>query len=273
MSKHVLGIAVAAVALVPTLVIYLVGNTGPSARGGTIAGLLLGILATAWMVLLTLYGVRKHVPTWAWGTREGWMRVHSYLGIVAGLTVLFHADFRLGGLVTTIAALSYLLVVATGIYGIVSYAVVPQMMTAGDDQVSPRELIEKIEKLQQDVRELAEGKSPVFRQVAKAELRSPRRIGAIALMLYSRAREMKRGKTESIGRKLNMCPEPERDDFRKMFVLVMQKTRFEESLYPKLRYLLLLHGWIKVHLVSTAVAYAALLAHVASVVFYGVTVK
>lgn len=273
LSKHAVGLAVAAVALAPSALVYLVGNRGPGSRGGTVAGLILGLLALLWMLVLSLYGVRKHVPTWAWGTREGWMRVHSYLGIVAGLTVLFHADFRFGGLVTSLTAGSYLLVVASGIYGVISYSVVPKMMTAEDDQVTPKDLTERIEKLQVDIRALAEGKSATFRQVAKGELRSPRRIGSLQLLLYSRARQMKRGKTEEIGRKLALCPEPEREDFRKMFVLVMQKTRFEESLLPKLRYLLLLHGWMRIHLLSTAVAYATLLAHVASVAFYGVTLK
>lgn len=271
-SKHAKALLVAGVLFVPCAGTYAIGNTGPGARGGTIAGLLLGFAALLLLLVLTFYSWRKHHPRWAWGTREGWMRVHAYVGIVAGLVVLMHADFRFGGLVAAVAGGSYLLTVLSGVYGLVVYSTVPKMMTAETDDSTPAELIEKIDEVAAEIRKLGEGRSPVFRQVVRQETRPIEKRLGLSLLFMSKKRQREHNKAEAIARKLEQCPEEERPEFRKMFVLVMQKSKFEERLLPKVRYLMLLHGWMNFHLPLTAVVYAATFLHVVSVLYYGIVI-
>ena len=272
LAKQTKGILAGLTVFLPCFVIWLIGNTGPNARGGTIAGLVLGFVAVGLLFVLTFYSFRKHRPRWAIGTREGWMRIHAYVGIAAGLVVLLHANFRLGGVVAALAAGSYLMTVLSGIYGLVLYHTIPRMMTADTDELAPSELIEKIEDVQEEIGKLAEGRSTVFRQVAKQETRAVRRRLGLSLLFMTKKRQREHGKADAIAAKMGQVNEDEREDFRKMFALIMQKSKFEERLFPKARYLMLLHGWLKFHVPLTAVVYAATFLHVVGVIYYGIII-
>jgi len=92
-----------------------------TAKEGT--GYIIGIVGGAMMLLLVLYPLRK---TAHWMRRMGsikqWFRVHMVLGLVGPALILFHSNFAMGSLNSTIALVAMLLVAGSGLIGRYIYA-------------------------------------------------------------------------------------------------------------------------------------------------------
>jgi len=85
-------------------------------------GYALGIVGTSCMLLLLLYSLRKRVRRIAsWGALRHWFGVHMMLGLLGPVAILFHANFRLGSLNSSVALACMILVAASGIIGRMIY--------------------------------------------------------------------------------------------------------------------------------------------------------
>jgi hypothetical protein len=85
-------------------------------------GYWLGIGGLAMMVLLLLYSIRKRFKLFrSWGRIWTWFHIHMILGIVGPTLILFHANFKLGSLNSTMAMSCMILVASSGIIGRVIY--------------------------------------------------------------------------------------------------------------------------------------------------------
>ncbi len=89
---------------------YIVPNRG--------IGYALGITGGSLMLLLTLYPLRKRMPSIGYlGTVKGWFQAHIVLGIVGPILVLYHSNFSLGAPNSNAALFSMLIVSGSGIFG------------------------------------------------------------------------------------------------------------------------------------------------------------
>lgn len=86
-----------------------------------------GLLGIAWVMA---YPVRKQVYRRRAGPLRYWLLTHVYAGVVAGLILLVHGGLDSGGLLTSVLALTFDLVIVTGIFGAAIYLIVPRMLTA-----------------------------------------------------------------------------------------------------------------------------------------------
>lgn len=78
----------------------------------------LGIVGGVLMTLLLLYPLRKkQVAFLRWGAVRYWFRMHMLFGVLGPLTILFHANFKLGAVNSNVALLSMLLVASSGVVG------------------------------------------------------------------------------------------------------------------------------------------------------------
>ena len=67
-------------------------------------GYALGIIGGVMMLLLYLYPARKQWrPMRRMGPVKYWFRMHMILGVVGPVTVIFHSNFRLGSLNSSVA--------------------------------------------------------------------------------------------------------------------------------------------------------------------------
>jgi hypothetical protein len=81
-------------------------------------GYALGIAGTAMMVGLLLYSLRKRLSFMrSWGPIQRWFAIHMMLGVLGPVAILFHANFRLGSLNSTIALACVLVVASSGLVG------------------------------------------------------------------------------------------------------------------------------------------------------------
>lgn len=89
---------------------YLIAETG--------AGYILGIVGASLMIILLLYPLSKRVSllTRLMPARY-WFAFHMFLGIIGPILILFHSNFKLGSINSSIALFSMLLVAGSGVIG------------------------------------------------------------------------------------------------------------------------------------------------------------
>lgn len=106
-------------------------------------GYVLGILGTAMMVLLLAYSLRKRLPFMrSWGKIPRWLDVHMVLGLLGPTAVIFHANFKLGSLNSTVALACVLLVASSGVVGRLIYPKIHRGLSGRREDV--RELRESV---------------------------------------------------------------------------------------------------------------------------------
>src|SRR6202048_1392746 len=86
--------------------------------GGTPLGLIFGTIALAIFIFAALLGVRKTLVAWRVGTVQRWLRAHIWLTLLTIPLVILHSGFRLGGPMTTLLVVLYVIVMVSGIYGL-----------------------------------------------------------------------------------------------------------------------------------------------------------
>jgi hypothetical protein len=81
-------------------------------------GFYLGVVGSVMIFAMLAYPLRKHVRFMhRWGSLKHWFRIHMIMGIVGPTLILFHSTFHLRSLNATIALVSMLGVVISGIIG------------------------------------------------------------------------------------------------------------------------------------------------------------
>ena len=99
-------------------------------RGGSIIGLIFGVVGFGFMVFAALLGARKRVPTWRVGRAQAWMRGHLWLGFLALPIILFHGGFHFGGTLTRVLMWLLLITVFSGVFGAALQHYIPRVMTS-----------------------------------------------------------------------------------------------------------------------------------------------
>src|SRR5256714_418235 len=96
--------------------------------GGTPLGLILGTVALSIFIFAALLGVRKKIVLWRVGTVQRWLRAHIWLTLLTIPLVILHSGFRLGGPMTTLIVILYVIVMVSGIYGLILQHYMPSVM-------------------------------------------------------------------------------------------------------------------------------------------------
>ena len=96
--------------------------------GGTPLGLIFGTVSLFIFIFAALLGVRKKIVLWRVGTVQRWLRAHIWLTLLTIPLVLLHSGFRLGGPMTTLLIVLYVIVMVSGIYGLVLQHHIPTLM-------------------------------------------------------------------------------------------------------------------------------------------------
>jgi len=81
-------------------------------------GYALGILGTGLMLILFVYSLRKRIPALSIiGSIKLWFFLHMVLGILGPVLILYHANFSLGALNSSVALFTMIIVASSGIIG------------------------------------------------------------------------------------------------------------------------------------------------------------
>ena len=97
------------------------GSSWPGLTFGTLGGLIILFEGFLW--------VRKRfLRVWRIGRTQTWLRAHIWLGLLTGPLLLLHSGFRWGGTLSTMLSLLLILVIVSGIWGVVLQNTLPRMM-------------------------------------------------------------------------------------------------------------------------------------------------
>jgi hypothetical protein len=96
--------------------------------GASAPGLVFGIAGGLIMLFEFLLWPRKHFRVWRIGMVKTWLRAHIWLGLLTVPLILLHSGFGWGGLLTTVLALLFISVIASGIFGLIMQQWLPSVM-------------------------------------------------------------------------------------------------------------------------------------------------
>ncbi|HUP93128.1 MAG TPA: hypothetical protein VM074_12850 [Solimonas sp.] len=144
---------------------YLLYDPVHGHSGDTWLGYTLGTVGALLIVWLAWYGVRKRRYVGGRGPMQALTSAHVYLGLSLAVVGTLHTGFRLGWNVHTLAWVLMLLVIASGIYGIVAYSVLPRRISANRTQATPASMQAEIARLDQLALRLADKIDPETHEV------------------------------------------------------------------------------------------------------------
>jgi Fe-S-cluster-containing dehydrogenase component/CRP-like cAMP-binding protein len=93
-----------------------------------------GLTGLAGIVWVMAYPYRKQIYRRRAGALRYWMLSHIYIGVLAALVILIHGGTSSGGLLTSFLMISFDLVIASGLFGVACYLIVPRLMTRIEDE-------------------------------------------------------------------------------------------------------------------------------------------
>ncbi len=99
--------------------------------GSSVPGLTLGVAGGLICLFEFLLWPRKHKRAWRVGRVQVWMRAHVWLGLLAVPLLILHSGFRWGGTLSTVLMVLFLVVIASGVWGLVVQQFLPTRMLEG----------------------------------------------------------------------------------------------------------------------------------------------
>lgn len=240
---------------------YALIDQEPRPNGGSWYGYTLGTIGLLLIVWLSLLGVRKRkITTGAWSLKA-WTSAHVYLGLALIVVGTLHTGFQIGWNVHTLAYFLMLLVIITGIYGVIVYATLPASLSSNRKEMTRAQMLEALTALD---RQLESAAQPLGRE------QSDLVISALGQdVFYGGALARLTGaypgcKTNKALKGIGTASAAE----ERVHTLLTKRAEQLDQIRRHLRIRALLEVWLFIHIPATIALLAALLAHVVSVFYY-----
>lgn len=249
------------------LVGYLFVPVPPRPYGGTWFGYTLGSIGAGLIVWLTLLGVRKRRINPGHWSLKAWTSAHVYLGLALVVVATLHSGFHFGLNVHTLAYVLTMLVVLSGLFGVVVYATLPKTLAASREELTQPQMVDALRAID---RQLDEAAQPLSHDDAEwvvvALAEQPFKDGLRARLAGAPRRSATRVALamlgEGAGNGGNDGPRA-----RVATLLARRRTQLERIRHQQ-RLRALLEVWLYVHVPATVALLAALTAHVISEFYY-----
>jgi hypothetical protein len=240
---------------------YLMIDQQPRPNGGSWYGYTLGTIGLLLILWLSLLGVRKRrINPGAWSLKA-WTSAHVYLGLSLIVVATLHTGFQIGWNVHTLAYVLMLLVIATGIYGVVVYATLPASLSANRKEMTRAQMLEALtaidRQLESAAQPLARGEADL---VIAALSQDTFHGGALARLTGRYTGCMTARALAGMG--------TGSEAGARVAALLDKRREQLAQIRGALRIRALLEVWLFVHIPLTIALIAALTAHVISVFYY-----
>lgn len=240
---------------------YALIDQEPRPNGGSWYGYTLGTVGLALIIWLSLLGVRKRrINPGAWSLKA-WTSAHVYLGLSLIVIGTLHTGFQIGWNVHTLAYVLMLLVIATGIYGVIVYATLPTSLSANRKEMTRAQMLDALNAID---RQLDSAAQPMGRDdtdlVIAALSQDTFHGGAWGRLTGSYPRCATARALKGVG---------QHSDAAVRVVGLLEKRADQlGQIRRQLRIRALLEVWLFIHIPLTIALIAALAAHVISVFYY-----
>jgi hypothetical protein len=240
---------------------YLLIDQQPRPNGGSWYGYTLGTIGFGLIIWLSLLGVRKRrINPGVWSLKA-WTSAHVYLGLSLIVVGTLHTGFQIGWNVHTLAYVLMLLVIVTGIYGVVVYATLPQSLSANRKEMTRAQMLDALTAIDRQLESAAQPLGRAEADLVIAALEQDvfaggplaRLTGSYPGCATNRALRGMGGSGEATTR----------------VAALLEKRREQlDQIRGALRIRAMLEIWLFIHIPLTIALIAALTAHVISVFFY-----
>lgn len=275
--KIAAGLSVAAV------VAYICHDPVEAPNGGTWLGYTLGVLGVAMVAWLAWFGVRKRQYSSSLGSVQGWLSAHVYLGLAVLVVATLHTGFQTGWNVHTLAYALLVIVVASGIVGVVLYRLCPRLITDTMGDATRRDLLSAIGETNHAMLRLADRIGGDVHDIILANI-DRTRLGGSVFERFVRFQPRSAGGIKSgagvptVSREdanrylydaMTVSTDAQRtQDLRALASLIGHKDQLVTRLNRELWLRALLEAWLFVHVPATVALLVALPAHVLAVFLY-----
>jgi hypothetical protein len=249
---------------------YVFDMPGGVGYGGTWMGYTLGSVAGLLILWLLWLGIRKRRYRASSTSLQGWLSAHVYLGIAAVVVATLHSGLELGLNLHTLTYALMVVVVASGIYGVVVFVRVPSGMTSAMGEDSIQTLVMQIQEIDQQARRVALLLPDEFNTLVLDAAEKTRMRGTVFdHILKSTSRACATARAVKRMQVLNRALKDEQArQGREVFALMLSRRTAVERIRGEYRALARLRLWLLVHVPLSLALLFALAAHIVSVFIY-----
>ena len=239
-------------------------------HGGSVMGLIYGVIALILMLMLVFFGVRKRWHRTRWGKLESWLQGHMYLGILSFFVILAHTGFRFEDKVAVALFIVIIAVILSGMLGAVLYKIVPRMLTEVGSNLTIDQMSDQLNQIARSMARVASEKSQTFQGIYRDLMKqSVPGWGAGWRLLLSDSRGSALRKSQGDWTKqLGSVGRDEQADLRQLLVLSRQHKELHIRLIAQQRYKNLLDFWLFLHLPLSLAMLVLIVAHLWGVFYY-----
>ncbi len=150
-----------------SLIAYVFDTPSIKPYGGTWLGYTLGTIGAVLILWLIMFGVRKRAYGSNLGTVRGWLSGHVYLGLSLIVVATLHTGFEFGWNVHTLAYTLMMVVIASGVWGVVVYFKNPTLMGRSLHGQTLEDIAKSMRDLDKQCRNLLPQASPAAAQLVE----------------------------------------------------------------------------------------------------------
>lgn len=238
-------------------------------NGGSKLGYALGGIGAVLIFWLLWFGVRKRRHGTGRMSLDGWLSAHVYLGLMLAVVVTLHTGFELGLNVHSLAYAIMLLVILSGLVGVVIYRSVPDALVLNRSGITLEQIMFEIADNADQCQEIALGLSDVVNETVRAAIEKARIGGGVMRQISGRDRKCP--VAGALARVQNLPESERRDDPReltKLVGLLARQCELLDKARRDVRYKALLEIWLAFHIPMSFALIAALVAHIVAVFYY-----
>ena len=264
---------------------YWINDPQEPPNGGTTLGYTLGTIAALMILWFTFLGVRKRRYSSTLGTVQGWLSAHVYLGIALIVIVLLHTGFQFGTNVHTLAFALMVLVVASGLYGVVIYSRYPERLSENRDGANRSELHDQLGDIDRRSKRIAETLPQEFQELVTSGISRTLLGGSVWARLRGKDQSqvvLQRGGGSEVvanagqeaaldwlAEQQSRSNDPEvATAIGELSALIRNKRRLLKTLTEDMRLQATIEVWLYVHVPLTAGLLMALGVHIITVFMY-----
>jgi len=256
--------------VIATTASYLYYSRREFPHGGSRWGLGYGIAASALILLLAFFGIRKRWYRTRFGTLEQWLQSHIYLGVLVLLILVFHTGGRFNDKIAVTTFILAAIVIVSGIVGAIFYVTIPRLLTEVESNLTVEEISNQLNQLGKQMARIASDQSAPFQRIY-LELMRESAPGWLAgwRLLFTRMRRRESQLPGDWTTLLSLVPKDEQEDLRSMLVISRQRKELLLRLIFQQLYKNLLESWLYVHVPVTIALLVFAAVHIVAVFYYG----
>ncbi|ABQ66957.1 hypothetical protein HY78_23720 [Rhizorhabdus wittichii DC-6] len=259
-----IALAISAVALL----IYAFNDVQPKPNGGSIYGYTTGTIGVLLILWLTMLGVRKRAITPGRWSLKSWTSAHVYLGLSLIVIATLHTGFDFGWNVHTLAYALMMIVIASGVFGIATYAMLPQALSANRGETTQVQMLDNLRMIDRQLNEAAQPLDAEGAAIVRMALDDDPFGGGLVARLTGHYRNCGTRAALAAVRAHAGRKEAAADPYDHVEVLLERKRSSLSRIRKHLRLKALLEVWLYLHIPLTFALIAALFVHIVSVFYY-----